>query len=226
MAKGANSPNSDLKAMPRAAVARRPRPLQSPGDVLLYWFKNTAIDVDELQQRQRFWFQKSDATDREIAARGVDLLARLAAGEAVKWAAKGKGERLAAIIALDQFPRNIFRNSRHAFEQDELALRLCKEGLTAEDDRGLSPLKRWFFYLPLMHSESLNDQKLSVKLYKELLQEADDGLRPILSGVLNYAEQHRDVVKEFGRFPHRNKLLRRSSTKEEKAYLARPGSGF
>lgn len=208
------------------ARKRATRPLQTPGDVLTFWFDDVATDASKLAERNELWWEKSNTTDQLIAHRGTDLLARLASGEAVKWAETGPAERLAAIVALDQFTRNIFRNSAYAFENDAMALALCKSGLERGDDKSLSPLKRWFFYMPLEHSENLADQEHCVALLKNLLKETDDIYGPAIEGALEFARKHREVVEKYGRFPHRNAQLGRTSTKAEKDYLAKPGSGF
>ena len=202
------------------------RPLQTPGDVLEFWFDDCAASPEAMQTRHELWFKKSDATDRLIAQRGVDVLARLASGEARKWADKGPAERLAAIVALDQFTRNIFRTSGSAFENDALALELCKDGLDKGEDKVLSPVRRWFFYMPLEHSEDLADQERCVGLLKDLIKAVDDDHRPLYESALDYARKHREVVEKYGRFPHRNALLGRTSTAPEKDYLAKPGAGF
>ncbi len=211
------------------AQARRKhatRPLQTPGDVLQFWFGDAPWDAAALKPKQTMWFTKSDATDALIAERSVELLARLASGDARRWAKQGPAERLAAIIVLDQFPRNVFRNHPGSFENDALALALCKDGLDKGDDKVLSPIKRCFFYLPLEHSENLEDQQRCVGLFKELVAAADDTQTAYFENTLDYARKHRDVIEQFGRFPHRNAILGRTSTKTEQDYLAKPGSGF
>ena len=205
---------------------RNSRPLQTPGDVLTFWFGDTGFDVNALEGKQALWWKKSDETDTLIADRGVELVAKLASGLAYKWSEKGPAERLAAIIGLDQFTRNIFRDTPAAFENDALALSLCKDGLERGDDRVLSPVKRWFFYMPLEHSEDLADQERCVGLMKDLISETDDSFKPAIEGALDFARQHRDVINKFGRFPHRNAILGRNSSKAEKDYLAKPGAGF
>ena len=202
------------------------RALQTPGDVLEFWYGDGATNPDTLGARQKMWFQKSDDTDRLIARKGVDLLARLASGEAHKWAAIGPAERLASIIALDQFTRNIFRDSAAAFENDALALQLCKQGLDAGDDQAITPVKRAFFYLPLEHSESLEDQERCVGLFKTLVKDVDDAHRGLAESWLEYARKHREVIEKYERFPHRNAALDRISTRAENDYLAKPGAGF
>lgn len=205
---------------------RATRALQTPGDVLNYWFDDVATNPSKLEERNKLWWIKSDDTDRLIASRSVLLLARLASGLGLEWAKRGPAERLAAIVALDQFTRNIFRDTEFAFENDALALQLCKEGLAKGDDKVLAPIKRWFFYLPLMHSEDIDDQDKSVELFEKLIPEADDSLKEQLEGTLEFAIKHRDLIVKYGRYPHRNEALSRPSSEAELEYLSQPGAGF
>lgn len=198
----------------------------TPLDVLDYWIGEARDDPAEAGSRQKLWFGKSAQADREIAARFIDTLASLASGLAHDWAARGPRARLAAIIALDQFSRNIFRDQAGAFENDPLALALAKRGIDAGEDVGLAEAERIFFYLPLEHSESLDDQETSVRLFERLVDDARPEFADLASATLDYAIAHRDVIARFGRFPHRNGVLGRTNTPEEDAYLAQPGAGF
>lgn len=163
--------------------------------------------------------------DREVRGRFLDLVEKVAKGDLLDWSST-PGGRLALIVVTDQFPRNIFRGSKRAFAYDKLALRWCLDGLAQRVDPQLLPIERWFFYLPLQHSESIAHQEQSVSLYSTLLGEVSDAEKVVFQGCLSYAIRHRDVVSQFGRFPHRNKLLDRESTPEELAFLATPGSSF
>ena len=120
----------------------------------------------------------------------------------------------------------MFRGNALSFAHDGLARGLCKEGLINGEDTGLSEIEKVFFYIPLEHSESLPDQDFSVSLYQKLARAGRPSYKPLLDDTLLYAVKHRDVIREFGRFPHRNDMLKRASTEAEQAYLARPGSGF
>ena len=198
----------------------------TPATVLDYWIGDTARSADALETKNKLWFQKSFETDQEIADRFLPTLTALADGMAHDWAAQGPRERLAAIIVLDQFSRNIFRDHRFAFKHDPLALALSKVGIVAGEDAGLAEAERVFFYLPFEHSEDMADQDQSVALFEKLAGDAREAFRPFCEGTLDYAYQHQDVIERFGRFPHRNKALRRTSTREEQAYLSKPGAGF
>ena len=200
--------------------------LETPHTVLDYWIGEAANDPEVMATKNRLWFVKSFETDTEIATRFVDTMAALASGLALKWADEGPQERLAAIITLDQFSRNIFRNMPDAFANDRLALGLTKEGLLKGDDTKLTEVERWFFYLPLEHSESAVNQDLSIRMYEKLAAETRPEFADAMAGALDYARQHKAVIDQFGRYPHRNATLGRPSTPEEQTYIDEPGSGF
>ena len=131
------------------------------------------------------------------------------------------------ILLLDQLPRNLHRGTPAAFAQDDKARALCLKGLSFGTDRGLSPLARVFFYLPLEHAESREQQARSVALFEALADEqATDPARTTFEGFADFARRHQVIVDRFGRFPHRNAILGRASTEEEAAFLQQPGSGF
>ena len=130
------------------------------------------------------------------------------------------------IILADQFSRNMYRDTPRAFENDALALSWCKGGLESGVDRELRPIERVFLYMPLEHSESVEDQHRSVTMFTELAQSVPAQQRKLFDGYIDYAVRHRDIVQRFGRFPHRNAILGRESTEEEVAFLQQPGSSF
>lgn len=199
---------------------------ETPGGVLHFWFGYAASRPALIAERQRLWFRKSFDTDRTIAHRFTDVLARLRSGEAWRWAARGPRERLAAVIVLDQFSRNIFRGAPAAFENDALALALAKTGIARGEDMDLAPIERWFLYMPLEHSESASDQRRSVEKFTALAVSAPPEQRPAFASALDFAKRHAVVIRRFGRFPHRNAILGRASTAAERAFLAKPGSRF
>lgn len=180
-------------------------PPVSPEDVVAYWF-------GQPQARQ---FQKDPAFDQEIRDRFETLHRALGMGEHDDWRAAPRG-RLAAIIVLDQFSRNMFRDTARMFESDERALELTLEGLARRDDQALTEAERMFFYMPLMHAEDLPLQERAVDLFTALGN----------ANATKFAIAHRDIVQRFGRFPHRNAVLGRTSTPEELAFLDGPGSSF
>ena len=180
--------------------------LVSPSDVLTFWF-------DELTDRD--WFQRSDALDRQIERRFRRTHLMLSREMPWEWRADAVS-RLAAIIVFDQFPRNMFRGSPLAFATDGLARREAKLALKEGADQMVHARQRAFFYLPFEHSETLEDQDKAVELFSKI----DN------PDMLDYAERHRDVIRRFGRFPHRNVILGRTSTREEAVFLMQPGSSF
>ena len=200
--------------------------LPTPQDVIDYWIGEASASPDAAGKKHKLWFGKSQETDAEIRKRFGELLETLSdLPSAEDWAARGPRERLAVIIVLDQFSRNLYRDEAKAFEQDSLALLLCKDGLALKQDKGMSEVERIFFYLPLEHSEVPEDQERSVSVFTDLLVESREGFRNLIESTLQYAKDHKKVIDQFGRFPHRNKALGRDSTDEEKEWLAE-GGGF
>jgi len=187
-----------------------------PRDVLDFWFG--APDSPEYGTARDLWFRKSDATDATIRARfGADVEAALA-GERESWAS-GPRATLALLLLLDQFTRNIFRDTPRAFAGDPQALSLARGLVERGEDRKLSAVERWFVYLPFEHSESLPMQEEALRLCGHLAAEG-------YGEALVWAQKHHDVIARFGRFPHRNTILGRSSSAEESDFLAQPGARF
>lgn len=199
---------------------------ETPGTILHYWFGYAVERPQAMQDRMTLWFGGGFSLDRIIAHRFTDIVAKLASGEAFRWAADGVEKRLAAVIALDQFSRNIFRGTPAAFENDPVALKLCKDAIARGDDMKLQPVERWFLYMPLEHSEDADDQHLSVEKFTELLAEATPEMKPHFESAYDFAVRHADVVERFGRFPHRNAILGRESTAEELAFIEKTPLGF
>lgn len=174
--------------------------------VLAFWF-------GEMKPEQRF--AKDDAVDATIRQRFGALLAELSQGVPDAWTSEPRS-LLAAVIVLDQFSRNLNRGRPEAFAQDGAALALTRKALARGDDGALSAEERQFLYMPLMHSEAMDDQEACIGLMERagLVESAD------------FARRHRDIIARFGRFPHRNAALGRMSTPEEIAFLQQPGSSF
>jgi len=183
--------------------------------VLDFWF---GIDHGEPREVREFWFRKSDETDNEIRTRFGAAVSEALAGNLEYWAATPRGA-LGLILLLDQFTRNIFRGTPRAFAGDEAALARARRLVYTGLDRRLDPVERWFVYLPYEHSEQLIDQYESLRLYRGLA--ASGAPEP-----LEWAQKHFDVIRRFGRFPHRNEILGRESTIEEVEFLRQPGSRF
>lgn len=173
--------------------------MQAPEDILRFWFEAHGPDD---------WFAGRPALDAEIAARFSDTHARVAAGEGYSWRRTPEG-RLAEIIVLDQFSRQLFRGEARAYAQDGAALALAQETIAQGLDQKLPPDRRLFIYLPYEHSESLVIQAHAIRLFQSLGDEKN----------LEFARRHFEVIQRFGRFPRRNVALGRDSTPEEQAYI-------
>lgn len=158
------------------------------------------------------WFAADEAFDREVRTRFLPAHEAAARGEFAAWEESPEGA-LALLILLDQFPRNIFRRSPHAFAADPLARRVAEMALARGFDRAVDEAMRLFFYLPFMHSEALADQDRSLQLF-EALGDAEQ---------VKYAIIHRDIIARFGRFPHRNRALGRATTPAEQRFLDEGG---
>lgn len=196
-----------------------------PESVLAFWFGPPGSATEIAGRQSKLWFGKSQANDQAVIDRFAATLVEATAGKLEYWADTPHG-RLALVIVLDQFPHHIYRDQPQAFATDPQALALSLAALAAGEDRKLAPIERVFLYLPLEHAESLEMQQRSVSLYEQLAHEATDGERVLFDGFLDYARKHLDVVARFGRFPHRNEILGRTSTPDELEFLKQPGSRF
>ena len=175
--------------------------------------------------RLKLWFGGEKETDRLISERFGTCLERARSGDCEAWLASARG-RLALILVLDQFTRNIHRGSPAAFAEDDRALDICLNGLERGDDLLLPPLGRAFFYLPLEHAENLAIQDRSVAAFRELCRLAPATQRQTFASFFDYALRHREVIVRFGRYPHRNAILGRKSSAAEREFLKQPGSSF
>lgn len=175
-------------------------------EILHFWFQ-------ELNNRQRF--AKVNAQDTAMRERFGATLQAAARGELFGWRTTPLG-RLTEIVVLDQFSRNIYRDTPGAFAQDPQALTLAQELVACGQDQTLDLAQRSFAYMPYMHSESLVIHTQAVQLFAQ----------PGLEGMLFFEKKHQAIIARFGRYPHRNALLGRTSTPEELAFLALPGSAF
>jgi uncharacterized protein (DUF924 family) len=170
----------------------------SPSEVIAFWRE---ADAER-------WWKKDDAFDDTIRARFLALWHEAAAGGLRPWRASDEG-MLALIIVCDQFPRNMFRGDPRTYATDPLAIEVAREAVDAGVDLRVDPSLRQFIYMPFMHSEHLADQERCVALFRDS-GDAENG---------KYAEDHADIVRRFGRFPHRNQVLGRATTAEEQAFL-------
>ena len=186
--------------------------------VLDFWF--LAPDNPGHGQSRAEWFRKDDAFDAQIRERFGALIDTAIDGGLRDWAATPRGA-LAQILLLDQFTRNVYRDTPRAFAGDaqalELAIALTQDG----QDQQLEPTLRAFVYMPFEHAEDLAMQARAVELF-QLLTQSREGFE----SMLDYAQRHQEVIARFGRFPHRNAILGRDSTPEELAFLQQPGSRF
>lgn len=186
-------------------------------DVLAFWFGWP--DEPDYGQYRKAWFVKDPAFDAVIRERFLGTWQQASQGTLLDWTATPRST-LALIVVMDQFPRNLFRGDARSFSTDSAALQTARNLVDAGLDAGLLPVERAFVYLPFEHAEDPVVQERSVRLFTAL--EA----HPAGPQMLDYALRHRDVIARFGRFPHRNAALGRTSTPEELAWLAQPGSGF
>ena len=175
-------------------------------EVLNFWF-------NELSPAQ--WFSKDEQLDKQINQRFREVLLAAKRGELSEWRNSHLG-RLAEIIVLDQFSRNIFRDTAQAFEQDALALVLAQEAIFNKADKAMTDQQKSFLYMPFMHSESKLIHEQAVRLFSQ----------PGLEYNLEFELKHKVIIDRFGRYPHRNKILKRDSTPEELAFIQEPNSSF
>jgi len=174
--------------------------------IIKYWF-------DETDKQQ--WYKVDVDFDKEIKQRFSDVFIAAERGELYRWRSTIEG-RLAEIIVLDQFSRNIYRNSPKAFACDGLALLLAQEAVAADLAKLLQPERRAFLYMPYMHSESVMIHGVALTLFSDVGMEHN----------LDFEHKHKKIIDQFGRYPHRNEILGRQSTAEEIAFLKEPGSSF
>lgn len=185
-------------------------------DILDFWFAPA---------HAAHWFVADAGFDEQIRQRFGTEMELAVQGQLDDWAGQAESW-LALLILLDQFPRNLHRGNGRAWAADVKAQRVALSGLDAGFDQSLPPLWRVFAYLPLEHAEDMGLQQRSVALFEGLQAQAPAGERARFDSFLDYARRHREVIARFGRFPHRNEALGRSSTPDETAYLAEPGAGF
>ena len=178
----------------------------SAQDVLDFWFKESSPEQ---------WFSKSDLFDQRIHQHFFELHQQASAGELFGWRVSAQG-RLAEIIVLDQFSRNLYRDSAHAFAQDSMALVLAQEAVALGIDAQLNQTERAFLYMPYMHSESKRIHEEALLLFTQLGNPHN----------LHFEQLHKQIIDRFGRYPHRNNVLGRTSSIEELAFLQQPNSAF
>ena len=193
--------------------------------IIAFWFRDQGLSAPQIDRRMDIWFGADEVFDHECKKEFADDVAAASEGKLDHWAHEPRG-RLALILLLDQLRRNIFRNTADAFSKDKMALKLCVEGAMAKTDQGLEPIERAFFYMPLQHAESKKVQAKSVELFSKLAEAVSPTFRETFETITQFAELHRDIIEQFGRFPHRNQLLNRKNTPEEDEYLSGDSPDF
>lgn len=194
-------------------------------EILDYWFGDSVRDPAKAPGRMNFWFGADAERDADMRERWGELVTAASEGKLDFWARTPRG-RLAVLILLDQMRRNIYRGTAEAFRHDGRARYLMRDGVSRMMDLKLTPIERLFFYMPLQHAESLDDQELAVDRFLQLEREVASTHREIFAGFRKYAQKHRDIIARFGRFPHRNAILARRDTPEEAAWLSGGGERF
>jgi uncharacterized protein (DUF924 family) len=185
-------------------------------EILDFWFGPRGSA--EYGKTRELWFRKDAAVDQSIRARFGHAVETALGGGFVDW--RSPRGALARVILLDQFTRNIYRESPRAFAGDVIALDISRAAVENRDDQALMPVERWFLYMPFVHAEDADAQQTSLELFGRLADETG------LSEPAVWAERHAAIIRRFGRFPHRNVVLGRQSTAEESEFLATPGSTF
>jgi uncharacterized protein (DUF924 family) len=195
---------------------------QDINKVLEFWFSD---DPDNPMKHARSWWEKNSAFDARIKAQFESLILGALKGELDSWKSDVDGV-LAFILVTDQFPRNAYRNQPESFSLDAIALKATLESIDRKMDEQCGPIQRWFMYMPLEHSENLEHQNTCVQLFESMTQEVEEAFKPAIVQAYHFAKLHQQVIEKYGRFPHRNAILGRSSTEEELAFLKQPNSGF
>jgi len=211
---------------------------ETPESILAFWFGypdpesaddmliTDEIDEAEVAKRQKaLWWAKDAAVDAHMRQRFAACVSGALTGHLDTWAASARG-RLALILLCDQFTRNIYRDTPSAFKGDAYALAHARAGRMQGQDYDLRLIERVFFYMPFEHSEQLADQDEAVRLMTALRTTAPKVDQSLYAGYVDYAIAHQRIIARFGRFPHRNAILGRTSSAEEIDFLQTPGSSF
>ncbi|MFZ3152626.1 DUF924 family protein [Pseudomonas sp.] len=200
--------------------------MSAPWQPLLdWWFGPGGTAAEVAASRTALWFGKQDRQDEQAREQFGAWVEQALAGQLQDWQGEPEGW-LATLLLLDQLPRMIFRDTPNAFAGDPLARTLALHGLNEGWDQQLRPIQRLFAYLVLEHAEDLTLQNQAVQRFQVLLEQVATSEHELFAGYLDYAERHQRVIARFGRFPHRNQILGRTSSAEESAFLLEPGSRF
>jgi uncharacterized protein (DUF924 family) len=190
--------------------------METIDSILRYWLGDFYDDADVIRDKSALWWKKNPEVDEEIRRRFEPRLAEETRGALESWSAKPRGH-LARILLCDQFPRNMYRETAKSFAFDAQAMDLARAALDRSLDQRLRAVERVFVYLPFEHSETRQDQELSVQLFMSLLGEVVPALKPSFQFYLDFARKHKAIIDRFGRFPHRNAIVE---------FLKGPGSSF
>ncbi len=194
-------------------------------ELLELWFGNELDDPAALEERVALWFSTDAGFDETLRERFGGLPDRARDGDLTTWRDHPRSA-LALVMCLDQLPRNLFRGTPGAFAYDSSALEAMRWALDRKFDRELHPVQTLFFYMPLEHAEDLGLQEESVERFSSLAKRVPAPLYEHFASNISFAERHREVIRRFGRFPHRNDVLGRTSSPEELEYLVEGGERF
>jgi uncharacterized protein (DUF924 family) len=183
-----------------------------------FWLEPKPQTAEAIAAKNALWFSGGPELDRQIRVQFGHLVEQARAGELASWAATTRG-RIALIVLIDQFSRNVYRGTHQAYSCDQRALALAVEGYDSGAFAHLDAIEQMFTYLPFTHSENIAMQKRAVELAQRAALGAPEAWRSMMFGAVDYARKHLDVIARFGRFPHRNIVLNRTNTSEESAYL-------
>ncbi len=192
--------------------------MESFDRILKFWFGRVEETIVPSENRARIWFGEDPEIDSEIKEQFNADLEKAMGNECKDWQETSRGQ-LALIILLDQFSRHVYRNTPKAYDQDDTALAVCLAGIHNESEHSLSLIERVFYYFPLLHSEKIEYQEQSLRVYHTLADMSFSETRVIFDSFFKFANHHYTLIHRFGRFPQRNAILGRDSSPEELAYL-------
>ncbi len=199
--------------------------LTTPEEIHEFWFADSLTDPAKANLRKSFWFRSTPEDDQRIARRFSPALQDASLGALARWEDAPRS-RLALIIVLDQFPRNIYRGTPAAFRHDAQALEMVRRGLAVGHLRSLQTVEQAFFLMPFQHCEDRASQRAGLDLSEQMVSAAPLQWRALAEGFQNSAREHADIIERFGRFPHRNAILGRVSTPAERDFLASNSKSF
>lgn len=199
--------------------------METADSILHFWFGASANDADVIREKSTLWWKKDSEVDAEIQRRFEMMLDAEVKKDFASWDNSPR-KLLARVLLCDQFPRNMYRGSPRAFDYDKRARELARDALDKGLDKKLRPVERVFLYLPFEHSEVVDDQALSLRLFTALVEDVPETDRPTYQKNQGFAQKHKEIIDRFGRFPHRNAILGRDSTPEESEFLEGPDSSF